>query len=298
MTVTPLTMTALATPLNEKGQVDFEGFRKLVQHQMDAGLTHLLLLGSTGEAMLLEQDEKQKLIDYAMSIKGISWWLGCLEASLAKALTFLESTAHLPIQGYLLLTPYYIKPTQADIEHFFHSLLEASTHPCILYNNPSRCSVNVSEETLSRFFSHPRFLGLKECDLNPLRVLRLRQKMSPKHYLLAGDDAHLPSALCSGASGVISVLSNAFPQLARELVENYGQDFRWAKLSTHWLKGCQLIDSLGNPRGIKSLLSLILKTGLQLKAPLQPINELDLKKLKEQLLLTSLLQSLSTKSLV
>lgn len=286
MTTSPsLTITALVTPLDQDGNVDFVAFHKLVKHQLDNEITHLLLLGSTGEAHLLEENEKQALIEAAMKIEGVHWWLGCLETSLKKAKGWINQTAHLPIEGYVILAPYYIKPSQTDIEHYFKELLDASSHPCILYNNPSRCAVNVSEEVLSRLFSHPRFLGLKECDLNPLRIFRLRQRMRPGHFLLVGDDSSLPSSMSAGACGVISVLSNAFPKLALDVVHAFQASSSSAqealKIAQEWLEGCSLIENLGNPKGIKLILHLLLGMNNNLKSPLGAIELSQISYLKQ-----------------
>lgn len=286
MTSRSLVMTALITPMTKEGDIDIEGFKKLVQHQLASGLTNLLLLGSTGEALLLDDEERHLLIETAMQIPGVNWWLGCMETSQKKAEEWMRQTCELPIKGYVVLAPYYIKPSQGDIEHYFRHLLNFSSHPCILYNNPSRCAVNVSEEVFSKLINHPRFIGIKECDLTPLRIHRLRQKLQPSHFLLAGDDSQLPSALCSGANGIISVLSNALPKLALDTVEGFFQKkdvSNWSKDASLWLKGCLMIDSLGNPKGIKSLMYLILDLEPCLKAPLRNLETQDLALLSHQL---------------
>jgi dihydrodipicolinate synthase/N-acetylneuraminate lyase len=118
--------------------------------------------------------------------------------------------------------------------------------------------------------------------------------MKPHHFLLVGDDAYLPGALCHGANGIIAVLSNTFPLLTKNIVEGC-LSAPWHENCQKWLKVCNLIDSLGNPRGIKSLLNILLGTSISLKDPLQSITEKELQNLQKELQLAGFIP---TKDLV
>lgn len=279
-----MAMTALITPF-KNGEIDFESFEKLLDNQEHAGIRDLLVLGSTGEALALTEDEKMALLSKSCQRIAQRIWMGVLEPCTQKALEQIRAARRWRLEGLVLLAPYYLKPTQQDMRVHFQKLLDESPWPCIIYNNPSRCGVSLAENTLIELSSHPHFLGIKECDNSPGRIHRLAQRLGSHQWLLCGDDIHLPSALLAGARGIICSSSNAIPQLLMRLLSDFEKG-KFASFRAHvqqWLEIVNCLEPLGNPRAVKALLSLSNDISSELRAPLIGASNDQLDALKKQL---------------
>lgn len=276
-----LAITNLVTPMRDN-RIDFDGFEKLIQYQIESGIKDILLAGSTGEGLLLEEKEKEELLKRASAYKDLRIWLACIESSSSKAQKFIKKTLKYPVHGYFLLAPYYIKPTQDDILHYLLDLMETAERPCIIYNNPSRSAVSINETILPELIKAPHFFGITESDHSAGRMQRLSQKLGSHQWMLCGDDLLLPAALMAGARGVISTASNALAKLLLSLLKHFEEN-RLDLICTdiqQWLEVASALETLGNPRGIKALLSLMGKTEADMRAPLRGATSEQLKNLE------------------
>jgi 4-hydroxy-tetrahydrodipicolinate synthase len=277
-----LPITALITPIKNQ-QLDQESLHKLIQFQLDHQLNDILILGSTGESLVLDETTKKTIIDIALSYKEARIWLGLLDVSTRRCLQWIEQYNHSCIYGFIALSPYYLKPTQNDLLEHFSCLLKHMKKPCIIYNNPARCAVSLQVNTLITLSRHPNFFGIKECEINPLRLRELTNQLQKHHYLLCGDDAFLAAALQYGAKGLVSVASNAAPQLIVKMLKSINtSDFK--SLHELWLDLVALLDPFGNPRGIKTALASYNRIELEMMAPLQAATLEEAASLKKQLL--------------
>lgn len=214
--------TALITPFNENNELDLLAFRKILKDQRDAGISGVIPCGTTGESPTLTVSEKKKLILTTLDeLKGtgVKVFAGTGTNNTAETLEFSTWADQQGVDGLLIVTPYYNKPSQAGLETHYRTIADAVSCDIMLYNVPGRTGISLTAETVVRLAEHPRIRSLKEATGIPsltseiLDLLLLRQN-SMKHSLdvLSGDDATYLPLLSIGAVGVVSVVSNLFPR--------------------------------------------------------------------------------------
>ena len=210
--------TALVTPFDEKGAVDFDSLRKNALHQNAAG-NGILLLGSTGEGLALSHDEQKAIVEYVCQLAlSVPIMVAVGGYQLQEQLAWVDYCNRLPIQGYLLGTPIYAKPGPVGQTQWFKALLDHANVPCMLYNVPSRSGVGLSVTTLEQLKEHPNCWALKEAsgDLNTFLAFK---QHCPNVQLFSGEDAMMPYLAGAGVKGLVSVSSNVWPEATKRYVE-------------------------------------------------------------------------------
>lgn len=205
------TVTALVTPFRD-GETDHESLGKLVKFQLSSGVRGLLACGCTGEPATLSDREKVAVIDTVLEVNGgeLQVIAGTGTNCTASTVEFTRRISRMPVDGVLVITPYYNKPTaEGQIAHYT-AVAEASEKPLIIYNVPGRTGTCMSVETLAKLGEHPNIIGVKDAAGRVERVTELRN-LSGMTYMSGDDHLALPQVFM-GASGVVSVASNAVPQ--------------------------------------------------------------------------------------
>ena len=212
MNVTNYTLwTAIVTPLDQASHVDYRALSSIVRDQEEAG-NGLLVLGSTAEALNLPLAEKKKIVEHVISMNPktpIMVGVGGhqLEETL-EWISFLESKM---INAYLMVTPIYAKPGPVGQYNWFKTLMDAVTKPVMLYNVPGRSAVAMSTEAVSKLSGHKNFWSIKEASGSVEKFKEYLQAANGK-AVFCGDDALMPDFALAGASGLVSVASNAWPK--------------------------------------------------------------------------------------
>ena len=209
-------ITALITPMNNSGDIDFDALQDFIEWQIESGVTGLVVNGSTGEAATLSEIEKIKLIKFVISKvdKRVAIIVGSGTASTEATLDFVQKVNNIDGVDYLMcLTPYYVKPTQEGLYLHFQAVAKSSKYPVILYNVPGRTGCNLDDKTTLRLArEHANIVGLKDATGDIRRALYLIAN-KPSHFtLLSGDDATALAVMLCGGAGVISVVSNIRPK--------------------------------------------------------------------------------------
>lgn len=220
------TGTALATPFHADGSIDFHSFGRLIDFQLQAGVEALIPCGSTGESATMTHDEKLSVIRF--TVERVAAYAGNRPKVIAgtgsnitaATITLSSEAAGLGVDGVLLVSPYYNKPTQRGLIAHFSAIAEALPDlPIILYNVPARTSSNMTAETtLELAHRHSNIVGIKEAsaDLEQCSVI-IRD--APTHFALySGEDSLTLPLLAMGAQGVIAVVSNQVPQPFGDMV--------------------------------------------------------------------------------
>lgn len=252
------TGTALVTPFHADGNIDFEGLKKLIQLQIKGGVNFLVVQGTTGESPTLSQAEKDAVLDCVISenegklpiVYGVG---GNDTKKVAENLKKIPSG----VDGILSVSPYYNKPTQEGIFQHYKYLAESTDLPIILYNVPGRTGSNVIAETTLRLAEINNIVAMKEASGNFDQIMEIIRCKPEGFNLLSGDDAITLPLITIGASGVISVVSNALPEKFCQMVNAALQnDFSTAK-SIHYdlLLITRYFFEQGNPAGVKVGLS-------------------------------------------
>ncbi len=214
-------MVALVTPFHDNF-VDYEALEKIIEWQIQSGTDAILVCGSTGEGLLLSENEREKIIGCSLDVakKRVPVIVGCSSCRTDDALKLTKQAEKLGADGVLLIAPFYVKPTQAGIIKHFTTVHENSNIPIIMYNNPGRCAVDMSVETISEIAKLSRVVALKDSNTNLARVCFLKER-SPELKLLSGDDPSLAGFLAHGGDGCISVTANVAPALVKSLISSW-----------------------------------------------------------------------------
>jgi len=252
--------TALITPF-QNAAVDTAVWRGLIETQLRAGVSALVVAGTTGEAPTLSDTERDILLEKAVAIaKGKApIIMGCGSNDTAHAIYYAKQAEALGADAILVVTPYYNKGTREGIRTHFLCIADAIGIPLILYNVPSRTGVDLTLEDYELLTEHPNIRGIKEASGSIEKLAHLCKRMRGRAKVYTGNDAMLLPSLSLGADGVISVASNPFPR-------RVGRVFRrWCEGRTEAAREeaealLPLIDLLfreTNPAPIKYAMSLL-----------------------------------------
>ena len=206
-------LTALVTPMDAEGAVDYGALERLIEWQVDSGTAGLVVAGTTGEAATLSHEEHVALIRYAArQARGrIPVVAGTGSNSTAQTIALSQAVDGADIAACLVVTPYYNKPTQQGMFRHFTEIAAAVEHPLILYNVPARTAVDLLPETIGRLAENPRIGACKEATGEVERVARLKALCGEEFLLYSGDDATAREFMLAGGDGVISVTANVAP---------------------------------------------------------------------------------------
>tara|TARA_R110002095_G_scaffold194238_1_gene172450 strand:+ start:1434 stop:2357 length:924 start_codon:yes stop_codon:yes gene_type:complete len=211
--------TALVTPYKD-GKVDLEALRHLVDWQINEGIDGLVACGSTGEAFFLSHDEQKQVIQTVLEVanKRVPVIAGTSAMTLDETLALTKQAEAMTINGatvdgLMIVTPPYMKPTQAALYDYFKALHEATSTPIVLYDNPGRSAKALDNTTVIDLAKLPRICCLKDATGDLTRPANLREHLPEDFTLLSGEDATAPAYFAQGGVGVVSVSSNVAPQL-------------------------------------------------------------------------------------
>lgn len=244
--------TALVTPLLENGLVDYGSLTKLVRQQEEAK-NGLLILGSTGEALNLSLAHRKKIIEHVISLKpSTPIMVGVGGSLLEEQLEWVKYLETLSIHAYLLVTPHYAKPGAKGQAHWFKTLMDAVSHPVMLYNVPGRTGVPMALAAVESLQTHKNFWAIKEASGS---VERMKEYLKAAHGrpVYCGDDALMPEFAQAGSTGLVSVASNAWPKETNLYVKQcLNKTFDAKEL---WTKSANALFVASNPVPVKRLLS-------------------------------------------
>ena len=212
---------ALVTPMQADGSVDFACLERLVDWHVAEGTDALVIAGTTGESATLSKVEHIEVMRVAAERAAgqIPVIAGTGSNSTAQTIDLSRAVAGFPIDGYLIVTPYYNKPTQEGLYLHYLAIADAVDRPVILYNVPGRTAVDLRTETVARLAVHPGIVGIKEATGDLRRVQPLRETCGDDFLLLSGDDATCREFILQGGHGVISVTANVAPALMAKMCE-------------------------------------------------------------------------------
>ncbi|HEU4992034.1 MAG TPA: 4-hydroxy-tetrahydrodipicolinate synthase, partial [Luteimonas sp.] len=199
-------ITALATPFTAAGEVDLDAWRRLLQLQLDGGTQAFVVAGSTGEAPALFEPEYELILRTAIeAARGtIPVIAGTGQSNTAKTIEQTRRAAALGADGALVVTPPYVRPTQAGLDAHFRAVADDGALPVVLYNVPGRTGCDLLPETAAALAGHPRIVGIKEARSEPERMAALLPLRGDGFAVLSGDDPTAMRAMLAGADGLVS----------------------------------------------------------------------------------------------
>ncbi|MFW2404461.1 MAG: 4-hydroxy-tetrahydrodipicolinate synthase [Gammaproteobacteria bacterium] len=207
-------LVALVTPMGDDGQIDYACLERLIDWHAEAGTAALVIAGTTGESATLTKSEHADVICRSVEMAGgrIPVIAGTGSNSTQQTIELSQKVGKSAIAGYLMVTPYYNKPTQEGLFRHFTAIADAVDEPVMLYNVPGRTAVDLLPETVGRLAEHPRIFGIKEATGDVGRVARIVELAGSDFRLYSGDDATGREFMLAGGHGVVSVTSNVAPE--------------------------------------------------------------------------------------
>ena len=275
-------IVAIVTPFRN-GQVDYEKLRELVEFQIAGGTDAIVPCGTTGEASTLDYDEHIQVVKTVVDQvnKRVPVIAGTGSNATAEAIELSQKAKDAGVDGVLLVTPYYNKPTQEGLFRHYTAIADAVAIPQILYNVPGRTGINMLPETVARLAPHRNIVAIKEATGSLQQGSEILALCGDKIDVLSGDDFITFPLMACGAKGVISVLANIMPSAVAQLVDAFiAGDLETARqlhLKTLKISHAMFIES--NPVPVKTALGLMGKCSDEVRLPLCPMGEANKAKL-------------------
>lgn len=213
-------MSALVTPFDSNGNIDYEALQRLIDVQLEQGVDGLIVCGTTGEASTLKEYERFDILRFVLdrTRHACEVWFGCGTNCTADTLSLVKRSALYDVDGLLLVTPYYNKPSQEGLYQHFKTIADSTESKLMLYQVPSRCGVAFTRENLERLFHDcANICALKHAS-NDYELIESLHAQFPHIHLYSGEDATFYEGMDRGLSGVISVMSNVYLKEMKEYV--------------------------------------------------------------------------------
>ena len=208
--------TAMVTPMDAQGAIDYEAMGRFIDWQIDSGINALVVMGTTGENATIEPEDQTQVIRFAVERTAgrIPVIAGTGTNNTEHVLRNTREACRVGADAVLVVTPYYNKATQNGLIKHFYTVADASTVPVIVYNVPGRTGVNIQPKTLAALAEHPNIVGIKEASGNMAQMVEMAALCADKVDIYSGEDALTVPMMAMGAKGPISVLSNVVPREA------------------------------------------------------------------------------------
>lgn len=267
--------TALITPF-VGGDVDYEAFAALVDRQVAAGIDFLVPLGTTGETPCLEDDERIRVLETAKEhAGGLPVLVGGGTNSLQHTIRSMQMLDPHGVDAFLIVVPYYNKPTQEGQYQYFKAVAESTDKPIVLYNVPGRTGANMTAETCLRLAELPNVVAVKEASGNRPQIEEILRNAPKDFAVLSGNDDDTIWMMEQGGAGIISVASNVAPALMAEFVGamkagNWDKAHAMNEMLTPLFKNC-FVES--NPIPAKAALAAMGLIRNELRLPLVPCQQ-------------------------
>jgi 4-hydroxy-tetrahydrodipicolinate synthase len=282
-------LTAMVTPFDQNGEIDFNATKMLVEHLITNGTDSLVVAGTTGESPTLTTEEKIELfkcvVEAAAGRVHVIAGTGSNNTQASMSLTKLaEETG---VDGIMLVAPYYNKPSQEGLYQHFKTIAESTSLPVMLYNIPGRSIVNISVETVVRLSEIPNVVSIKEASGNLDAMAEIISKTPSDFTLYSGDDGLTIPVLAIGGAGVISVASHIIGNDMQEMINAFKNGDVQKAAATHrnLLPIMRALFIAPSPSPVKAALNL---NGIQVggvRLPMVPLSN------KEQSALEEVLQT-------
>ncbi|MFH1227837.1 MAG: 4-hydroxy-tetrahydrodipicolinate synthase [Planctomycetota bacterium] len=277
-------ITALVTPF-KKQQLDLKKLKELIGFQIDSGVNGLVLCGTTGESPTLTDDEKSVIYRTAARYfrKKITLIAGTGTNDTAKSIKLTKMAQSIGMDGALIVTPYYNKPSQNGLYLHFKAIAAETRLPIILYNVPGRTGVSISPETVARLAAVNNIVAIKEASGSLEQIGQIKSICDIT--ILSGDDYLTFPILCLGGKGVISVTSNILPKDIISMIDAFNRGNLSLAKQCHYKLGpinkALFIES--NPIPVKAAMKMLGRINGEMRLPLTEMSGGNQSKLKDVL---------------
>ncbi|MBF0195075.1 MAG: 4-hydroxy-tetrahydrodipicolinate synthase [Magnetococcales bacterium] len=278
--------SALITPFTN-GRLDRDAMAKLVEYQLEQGITGVVPCGTTGESATLTHEEHKEVVRFCVELVAgrVPVIAGAGSNATAESIELSRFAKDVGADAALLITPYYNKPTQQGLYQHYKSVADAVDLPIILYNVPGRTAIDMQASTVGRLAQVANIVAIKEATADMERASIIHKQCGDKITLISGDDATFLPFLSVGGGGVISVVANIAPKSMVALWQAF-KNGDWATAHRHHqelldLNGLLFCES--NPIPIKAAISMMGLCGPELRMPLTQLGEENREPLRQAL---------------
>lgn len=268
--------TAMVTPFDSKGHVDFAKTTQLVNHLIKTGTESLVVAGTTGESPTLTKEEKIALFDHVVKVvdKRIPVIAGTGSNNTYATVELTKKAAKLGVDGIMIVAPYYNKPSQEGLYQHFKAVADNTDLPIMVYNIPGRSAVNILPDTIIRLAELPNIVCVKEASGDLSAMTKIIANTPDDFMLYSGDDSLALPVLSIGGTGVVSVSSHIIGDQMQDMVKAYvsGKHEEAAKLHQKLLPIMQGMFKAPNPAPVKTALQMMGLDVGTVRLPLVPLN--------------------------
>jgi len=254
-------LTAMVTPFDEEGRVNYEQAKRLALSLLDSGSDGLVVVGTTGESPTLIRGEELRLFAEVKSAVGGRGTVvaGTGSNSTAEALGATKEAERVGVDACLLVVPYYNKPTQEGLYQHFKTIAQSTNLPCILYNVPSRTVVNLSADTVIKLSHIDNIIGIKEASGNLDQISKIISGAKEDFLVWSGNDSDTLPILALGGYGTISVASHLVGKQIRGMIDSFigGKMDEAAAIHRRLLPLINALFVVSNPIPIKYALNYV-----------------------------------------
>lgn len=268
-------LTAMVTPFNARGQVDYAQAKKLAKALLASGSDGLVVCGTTGESPTLSAEEKLRLFSEIRSVdKKATIVAGTGSYDTKGSIELTREAEKTGADACLLVVPYYNKPTQEGLYQHFKAISTKTKLPCIVYNVPGRTGTNMVADTTIRLSKIDNIVGVKEASADLTQVARIVDGTSANFMVYSGNDADTFPIMGLGGYGVIGVITHLVGKQYKKMIDSFiaGKVTEAAKLHRSFLPLVNAMFLIGNPMPIKYALNY---TGFRVGKPRLPLTEPD-----------------------
>lgn len=269
-------LTAMVTPFDERGEVDYEQAKKLAGALLESGSDGVVVVGTTGESPTLTREEEIRLF---AEVKSVVEGRGTIVAgtgsnSTTEAIATTKEAERVGVDACLLVVPYYNRPTQEGLYQHFKTVAENTSLPCLIYNVPTRTATGITAETVVRLAQIDNIVGIKEASGDLDQVSRIITATSEDFLVYSGNDNDTLPILSLGGCGVISVASHLVGKQMREMIASAieGRRDEAAQIHRHLLPLFNVMFVVSNPIPIKHALNHV---GFRVGNPRLPLTQAD-----------------------
>ncbi|MBR4878385.1 MAG: 4-hydroxy-tetrahydrodipicolinate synthase [Clostridia bacterium] len=253
-------LTALVTPFDETGKIDFESLRRLIRFQLENNVDGLVVLGTTAETPTLKDWEKEEIIRIAVNEtkSNIPIIAGVSSNDTAVCENTAQKWEKMGADALLVLSPYYNKANENGMRLHFEKIADSVKIPIILYNVPSRTGCKITPDVAKSLLQHSNIIGIKDAGGDIAYTMDIAQYVSDSFTLLSGNDDMVIPTLSVGGKGVISVISNLIPQEWSKMVRLYpeGKSEEALKIQMKYLDLIKALFCEPNPIPIKTAMGM------------------------------------------
>ncbi len=280
-------ITAMVTPFNEKGEIDYEATTNLINHLIENGTDSVVVAGTTGESPTLSTEEKLSLFEHVVKVVDgrIPVIAGTGSNDTASSIALTKEAEALKVDGIMLVAPYYNRPSQEGLYKHFKAIAEATSLPVMIYNIPGRTSVNIDVDTIVRLSKIDNVFSVKEASGNLEAMTEIIARTDDDFVLYSGDDSLTLPVLSIGGKGIVSVAGHIVGKEMKAMIEAFkaGKVKEASEQHQQLLPIFQTMFIEPSPSPLKAALNEIGVPVGNVRLPLAPLSEEGMAQLQKAL---------------